>query len=248
MYHECSIWITSPSSILVIPVGDAEVYYCTCYFVSFTGGGSISFILHYGHQTAYLGFLILFLCSDDSKVDDEFSPERHESLAPSSEFPLAPVVAPPKILGPFPAHILAWRRVSYRSSDRHSSPDFTSDSLSSSSYSDSSSVHSSGCDASGQSHSGTSTRVASPRLVDPRLGLHDVVPLYSFVSRLITPALADLLPRKRFRDSYSSKVSGEEHMEIGTANAKTVADLGVSDGVRASGERVGLADRVRSLG
>ncbi|GKD64469.1 hypothetical protein Tco_1306577 [Tanacetum coccineum] len=75
-----------------------------------------------------------------------------------------------------------------------------------------------------------------------------LVPSSTPVSRSITPALADLLPRKRFRDSYSSKVSGEEHMEIGTANAKTVADLGVSDGVRASGERVGLADRVRSLG
>ncbi|GJW74935.1 hypothetical protein Tco_0134305, partial [Tanacetum coccineum] len=76
-----------------------------------------------------------------------------------------------------------WEQLSYRSSNRHSSPDFTSDSsssgssLDSSSYtssdspsdslSDSSSVHSSGCDASGQSHSGPSTRVASPRLVYP---------------------------------------------------------------------------------
>ncbi|GKE62199.1 hypothetical protein Tco_1512566, partial [Tanacetum coccineum] len=135
------------------------------------------------------------------------------------EFPLAPVVALPRIrrwlvilvqpgeanpfgrpyrtypngsrklltarkrVGPYSAHRLAWRRVSHRSSDRHSLPDFTSDSSSSgsssdsssytssgsSSYSlsDSSSVHSSGCDASGQSHLGPLTRGASPRLVYP---------------------------------------------------------------------------------
>ncbi|GJY74263.1 hypothetical protein Tco_0478694 [Tanacetum coccineum] len=143
----------------------------------------------------------------------------HDTLAPSSEFPLAPVVAPPGIrrrpailvrpgeavpfgrpyrthpngprklltarkrVGPFLARRLAWRRVSHRSSDRHSSPDFTSDSSSSGSSSDfstdtssgspsdslsnTSSVHSSGCDASGQSHLGPSTRVASLRLVYP---------------------------------------------------------------------------------
>ncbi|GJX76010.1 hypothetical protein Tco_0322821 [Tanacetum coccineum] len=84
-----------------------------------------------------------------------------------------------KRVGPFPARRLAWRHVSHRSSDRHSSPDFTSDLSSSCSSSDSlsdtflgspsvslsdtSSVHSSGCDASGQTHSGPSTRVASSR-------------------------------------------------------------------------------------
>ncbi|GKA08369.1 hypothetical protein Tco_0687700 [Tanacetum coccineum] len=111
----------------------------------------------------------------------------HDTLAPSSEFPLVPVVAPfgirrrPAILrvGPFPARRLAWRRVSHRSSDHHSSPDSTSDSSSSGlsldsssdtslgtplySILDSSSVHSSGCDTLGQTHSGPSTIVASPR-------------------------------------------------------------------------------------
>nr|GFC36683.1 hypothetical protein [Tanacetum cinerariifolium] len=138
-----------------------------------------------------LPLVLPFLCSNDSKEDSESEPaqqrpERHESLTPSSEFPLAPVVTPPRIrrrptilrVGPFPAHRLAWRRVSHRSLDRHSSPDFTSDSSSSSSsldsssdislgsssdsLSDSSSVHSSS-----QSYSVPSTRVASPRLVDP---------------------------------------------------------------------------------
>ncbi|GKF43508.1 hypothetical protein Tco_0130060, partial [Tanacetum coccineum] len=72
-----------------------------------------------------------------------------------------------KRVRPFPALRLAWRRVSHRSLDCHSSPGFTSDSYSSSSFSDSSSVHSSGFDASGQTHSGPSTRVASSGLVYP---------------------------------------------------------------------------------
>ncbi|GJR13282.1 putative reverse transcriptase domain-containing protein [Tanacetum coccineum] len=42
-----------------------------------------------------------------------------------------------------------------------------------------------------------------------------LVPSSTPVSRSISPSLADLLPRKRFRDSYSSEVSGEDHMEIG---------------------------------
>ncbi|GJT48001.1 hypothetical protein Tco_0974158 [Tanacetum coccineum] len=148
------------------------------------------------HVAPELPLVSPFLCTDDSKADSESEPaeqrpKRHGSLTPSSEFPHAPVVAPPGIrrrptilrVGPYLARRLAWRRVSHHSSDRHSSLDFTSDSSSSSSSSDSlsdissgsssdslsdtSSVHSSGCDASGQSHSGPSTRVASPRLVDP---------------------------------------------------------------------------------
>ncbi|GKD13153.1 hypothetical protein Tco_1197560 [Tanacetum coccineum] len=66
--------------------------------------------------------------------------------------------------------------------------------------------------------------------------LATLVPLSTPVSRLIAPALADLPPRKRFIDSYSSEVSGEEHMEISTADAETIANLGISDGVRAPTE------------
>nr|GEW25264.1 hypothetical protein [Tanacetum cinerariifolium] len=229
-----------------------------------------------------------FLCSDDSEADSESEPadqrpKRHESLTPSSDFPLAPVVAPPRIhrrpvilrVGPFPACRLSWRHISHRSSYRHSSPDFTSDSSSSSLYSDSSSdislgsssdsssIHSSGCDASGQSHSGPLTRVASPRFFYPTVrtprckssldlssersldssspfagpsckrcrSLTTLVSLSTPGLGSLAPALVDLPPRKRFRDSYSSKASGEEHMDIGTADAETVADVGVSDGV-----------------
>ncbi|GKA77555.1 hypothetical protein Tco_0784016 [Tanacetum coccineum] len=49
-----------------------------------------------------LPLVLPFLYSDDSEADGESEPaeqrpERHESLTPSSEFPLAPVVAPPEI-------------------------------------------------------------------------------------------------------------------------------------------------------
>ncbi|GJZ15604.1 putative reverse transcriptase domain-containing protein [Tanacetum coccineum] len=118
----------------------------------------------------------------------------HDTFLPSFEFPIAPVVAPPRIrrrplltarkkVGPFSDRRLAWRRVSYRSSDRYSSPDFTSDPSSSgssldslsdtsfgspsNSFSDTSSVYSLRFNASGQTHSGPSTRVASSRLVYP---------------------------------------------------------------------------------
>ncbi|GKC75427.1 hypothetical protein Tco_1126201, partial [Tanacetum coccineum] len=60
------------------------------------------------------------------------------------------------------------------------------------------------------------------------------VPSSTPVSRSIAPTHADLLPpRKRFRDSYSPEDSREEHMEIGTADAEAIADLGISDGVGA---------------
>ncbi|GKB57745.1 hypothetical protein Tco_0913931, partial [Tanacetum coccineum] len=217
-----------------------------------------------------------FLCSDDSEADSKFEPaeqrpERHESLAPSSEFPLAFVVSlhgihqRPVILvrpgeaipfgRPYRTHPNGLHFTS-DSSSSGSSSDSSSDTSSDSpsdSLSDSSSVHSSG-----QSHSGPSTRVASPRLVDPlsspdsssersldlfspsigpsskRYRSHSTLVLSSTpVSRSIAHTLADLPPRKRFRDSYSSEVSGEEHMEMGTADAETVVDLGISEGVRA---------------
>nr|GEV75818.1 reverse transcriptase domain-containing protein [Tanacetum cinerariifolium] len=63
-----------------------------------------------------------------------------------------------------------------------------------------------------------------------------LVPSSNLVSRSIAHVLADLSPHKRFIDSHSSEASGEEHMEIGTADVETVVDLGVSDRVRAPTE------------
>ncbi|GJQ96287.1 hypothetical protein Tco_0007426 [Tanacetum coccineum] len=81
-----------------------------------------------------LPLVLPFLCSDDSKADSESEPAEqrpvlsyHDTLAPSFEFPLAPIVSPPRVR-PVPARRLAWRRVSHHSSDRHSSPDSSSSS------------------------------------------------------------------------------------------------------------------------
>nr|GEX88066.1 reverse transcriptase domain-containing protein [Tanacetum cinerariifolium] len=186
----------------------------------------------------------------------------HDTFAPSSEFPLALIVAPPGI----------------HSSSSGSSLD---------SLSDSPLVHSSGCDTSCQAHSRPSNRVASSRLVYPPVmtprhseafrrwrstplstpyppttsesfldssfkrsfdsSLHSarpsrkryrspitIVQSSTPVLRSIAPTHADLLPpRKRFRDSYSPEDIIEEHMEIGTADAETVADLSIGDRVGA---------------
>ncbi|GKD27689.1 hypothetical protein Tco_1233903 [Tanacetum coccineum] len=63
------------------------------------------------------------------------------------------------------------------------------------------------------------------------------VPSSTHISRSIAHTPADLLPpRKRFRDLYLHKDSGEEHMETGTANAAAVTDLGIDEGVGAPTE------------
>ncbi|GKE51405.1 hypothetical protein Tco_1486561, partial [Tanacetum coccineum] len=63
------------------------------------------------------------------------------------------------------------------------------------------------------------------------------VPSSTHVSRSIAPTPADLLPpHKRFRDSYISEDSGQEHMEVDTANTEVVADVGISEGVVAHPE------------
>ncbi|GJR54994.1 hypothetical protein Tco_1405515 [Tanacetum coccineum] len=116
-----------------------------------------------------------FLCTDSSKAPN--SSDRPPSqdpyvanvaqlrsrviahLSSSSEFPIALVTAPSRILRPLPAHRLASRHVSSRSSDHRPS--------SSSSSLNSWLVHSSGLDAPDQDHSGSLTRDVLPRLCYP---------------------------------------------------------------------------------
>ncbi|GKD20309.1 putative reverse transcriptase domain-containing protein, partial [Tanacetum coccineum] len=225
----------------------------------------------------------------------------HDILAPSSEFPLAPIVSPPGIRRRLatlirPGEAIPFGRP-YRTHPNGPHHYSLPDSSFSSSSSDPSSVHSSGCDSSGQAHSGPSTRDAPPRLIYPpvltpryseafrrwraaplstpyppttsesSLGSSSErsldssspssrpsrkrcrsptasVPSPTHVSRSIAPTPADLLPpRKRFRGSYSSEDSGEEHMEVDTADAEAVADVGISEGVVAH-TRDGVGMRV----
>ncbi|GKD57082.1 hypothetical protein Tco_1290469, partial [Tanacetum coccineum] len=235
--------------------------------------------------------------SGEANGESELAEQRplsssHDTLAPLSEFPLAPIVAPPRIrrssatlirpgeaipLGrpyrthpnwprklltvrkrviPLPARRLAWRRVSHHSSDRHSSSDSSSSSAPSdhslfgdtppdTTDADSSTpqrfVHRSL--ARTPRHSSSSERSldsSSPSPGPSRKRCRSPtasVPSSTHVSRSIAPTPANLLPpRKRFRDSYSPEDSGEEHMEVDTADAEAIADIGISEGVVAHPE------------
>ncbi|GJU94417.1 putative reverse transcriptase domain-containing protein [Tanacetum coccineum] len=144
-----------------------------------------------------------------------------------------------KKVGPIPARRLAWRRVSHHSLNRHSSPD--------SSSSSSPSYHS----LSGHTPPDTTDANSStpPRFVHRLLGLDSSLPFDmpsrkrcssstasvsspTYDSRSIAPTHADLLPpRKRFRDLYSPEGNKEAYIEVDTADAKAVADVGISEGV-----------------
>ncbi|GJV65803.1 putative reverse transcriptase domain-containing protein [Tanacetum coccineum] len=176
-----------------------------------------------------------FLCSDDSEAEDESDPaeqrpERHESLAAhDATFPPAPIVTPPKIhqrptILIRPGEVIPFGRPYYThmNGPRLSSSSSSSDSSSNTSsgpLSDSlpgpSSVHSSGCDSSESSLGSSSERSLDSSLPSAR------------------PS------RKRCRSPTTSVPSsthvsrGKEHMEVGTADAETVADLGISDRVGA---------------
>nr|GEU50964.1 hypothetical protein [Tanacetum cinerariifolium] len=158
-----------------------------------------------------------FLCYDDLEADSESKPvkkkpERHESLVvhdvmvSSDSYP-------------------TWEGYSFRSTLPHhpNGPHFTSNSSFSGSSLDSSSDISSGSPL--DSLSDTSSVHSSG---SPTTSVSSSTP----VLRLISFTHVDLLPpRKRLRDSYSPEDSREEHMEIGTADAEDVADLGTGDGV-----------------
>ncbi|GKB65140.1 putative reverse transcriptase domain-containing protein, partial [Tanacetum coccineum] len=147
-----------------------------------------------------------------------------------------------KRVRPLPARKIARRRVSPHSSGHHSP--FASSS------SDHSPIHSSGFDTPNQAHRLARRRV--PRLVCPpssfgdssserslHLSSHsagpsrkrsrspiDYVPSSLPVVGSLAPTRADLLPsRKRFRDSYSSKASMEEDIEVGTVEAGVGLEL-----------------------
>ncbi|GKF21119.1 hypothetical protein Tco_0069757, partial [Tanacetum coccineum] len=200
-----------------------------------------------------------FLCYDDTEANGESEPAEqrpvsssHDTLAPLSEFPLAPVVAPPEILRPIPARRLSWRRISHHSSDHHSSLDLSSssapsdhslsghippDTTDADSFTPQRFVHRSL--ARTPRHS-KAFRHFSPAPLPSRKRCRyptASIPSPTHVSRSIAPTPADLLPpRKRFRDSYSLEDGGEEHMEVDTADVEVVADVGISEGVVAHPE------------
>ncbi|GJX42015.1 hypothetical protein Tco_0257005 [Tanacetum coccineum] len=163
-----------------------------------------------------------FLCSDDTEADDESGPAKqrpvslsHDTLAPLSEFPLAPVVAPPGInwtvndFGP-PGEAYPFRSTLSHPPQWAAAP--LNHSLSGHTPLDTTDIH------------------HRDLFIDHLLGLHDIVRLLDVGA----PTSADLLPpRKRFKDSYSPEDSEEEHMDVDTADAEAVVDIGISEGVGA---------------
>ncbi|GKE35558.1 hypothetical protein Tco_1454880, partial [Tanacetum coccineum] len=147
-----------------------------------------------------------------------------------------------KRVRPIPAHRLAWRHVSHHSSYRHSSPDLSSSSAFiryrcapfSTPYPPSTSESSLGSSSERSLDSSLpSFRPSRKRCRFPTA----LVPSHTHVSRSIAPNPTNLLPpRNRFRDSYSLKDSGEEHIEVDTADAEAVTDVGISEGVVAHPE------------
>nr|GEV74463.1 hypothetical protein [Tanacetum cinerariifolium] len=137
-----------------------------------------------------------------------------------SDFPVAPVTAPPEThrraaILIRPREAFFFRRVSPRSLDHHPS--------SSSSPTNSSPVHSSGLDAPSQAHSGSSTRVVSPRL-GYALEIHQrdhCIDLH---------ILLDHLARDRYRHSYSYETSMEEDTDIDTTEIEDGRELYIVDG------------------
>ncbi|GKD00975.1 hypothetical protein Tco_1171249 [Tanacetum coccineum] len=151
-----------------------------------------------------------------------------------------------KRVRPILARRLAWRRISHHSSldlssssspsdhslSVHAPPDTTdADTFAplSTSYPPTTSESSLGSSSERSLDSSTpSSRPSLKRFRSPTT----LVPSPTHVSRSIAPTPADLLPpRKRFRDSYSSEDSGEEHIDVDTVDADVVADVGISDGV-----------------
>ncbi|GJW12279.1 hypothetical protein Tco_1578106 [Tanacetum coccineum] len=251
-----------------------------------------------------------FLCSNDSEADGESKPAEqrpvslsYDTLAPSSEFPLAPIVAPPEIrrrpailvrpgeaipfgqlyhthlngprklftarkrVRPIPDHILARRCVSHHSSDRHSSPNSSSSSspsdhsLSRHTPPDTTDVDSSTPHifvhrslARTPRRSEAFRRWRSAPLSTPYPPTTSESSLGSSSERLLdSSSPSSRLSLKRCRSpttlvpSHTHVSSGVEHMEVDTADAEAVADVGISKVVIAHPEDgVGMGFEITS--
>ncbi|GKE95174.1 hypothetical protein Tco_1580029, partial [Tanacetum coccineum] len=155
-----------------------------------------------------------------------------------------------KRVGPITARRLAWRCVSHQSSDRHSSPDSSSSSSPSDhSLSGHTPPDTTDDDSSTPQRFVHRSLARTPRrseafrhwrsapLSTPYPPTTSESSLGSYSERSLDSSSPSSRPsRKRFRDSYSSEDSGEEHMEVDTTDAEVVADVGISEGVVAHPE------------
>ncbi|GJW86670.1 hypothetical protein Tco_0162010, partial [Tanacetum coccineum] len=161
-----------------------------------------------------------------------------------------------KRVRPLPAHRLAWRRVSHHSTDQHSSPDSSSSSApldhslsghtpQDTTDADSSTpqrfVHRSLARTPRHNEAFRHWRSAPlstsypPTTSESSLGLSSERSLDSS-----SPSFRPSSQNSRFPptaiNSYSPEDSGEEHMEVDTADAEAVINVGISEGVVAHSE------------
>ncbi|GKB50600.1 reverse transcriptase domain-containing protein [Tanacetum coccineum] len=162
-----------------------------------------------------------FLFSDDSKADDESEPAEqrpvsssHDTLALLSEFPFAPVVAPPEI------HSSS----SSAPSDHSLSGHTPLDTIDANSSTPQRFVHRSL--ARTPRHSEAFRRWRSALLSTPYPSTTSESSLGLSSERSLDSSSSSRLSRKRcrFRDSHSLEDSREEHMEVDSTDAEVVAD------------------------
>nr|GEU99020.1 hypothetical protein [Tanacetum cinerariifolium] len=145
----------------------------------------------------------------------------YDTLAPSSEFPLAPIVAPPSEAIPF-------GRL-YRTHSNGPCMLLTRSVPLSIPYPPTKSESSFG--SSFERLLDSFSLFSRPSRKRCR-SLTASIPSPTHDSTSIAPTPADLLPpRKRFRDSYLPEDSEEEQMEVDTGDAEVVADVSISNGV-----------------
>ncbi|GKD40052.1 hypothetical protein Tco_1260259 [Tanacetum coccineum] len=183
-------------------------------------------LFHHSYVNILLRLLILLI--DHHRRTPEAHSRSRVTARPSSssEFPIAPVTAPPGIRRRSAILIRPGEAIPFGRPYRTHLNGPHHHSSSSSSSLDSSPVHSSGLDASDQAHSGSSTRDSSSGDSSKRplhssshsagpsrkrcRSLVDYVPSSTPVMGSLSPTRVNLLPLcKRFRDSYSSEASIE---------------------------------------
>ncbi|GJU03070.1 hypothetical protein Tco_1113408 [Tanacetum coccineum] len=164
----------------------------------------------------------------------------HDTLTPLSEFPLAPIVSPPGIRQRLATLIRPGEAIPFcRPYRTHSNGPRRLSAPLSTTYPPTTSESSLGLSSERSLDSSSPSFRPSHKICRSPTAL---VPSPTHDSRSIAPTPADLLPPcKRFRDSYSSEDSEEEHIEVDIADA----DVGISEGVVAhTGDGVGMRVKI----
>ncbi|GKE17638.1 hypothetical protein Tco_1425215, partial [Tanacetum coccineum] len=188
-----------------------------------------------------LPLVLPFLCSDDTKADATLvQPGKAIPFGkPYCTHPNRPrkLLTTRKRVKPLPARRLAWRRVSHHSSDRHSSPDSSSSSAPSDhSLSGLTPPDTTDADASTPQRFVHRSLARTPRHSEDFRHWRSAPLSTPYPPTTSESSLGSSSKRSLDSSSPSSRpsrrrCSGEEHMEVDTADAEAVADVGINEGV-----------------